>query len=420
MNKSYFHRKNCRLCEGRDIELVAPLQKIPLTEKYLETKNHNRVNELFPIDLYMCKKCHCVQILDVIDPNILWDDFTFRSGQAKIIVEHLNDVATKIVEKFKIKPGSLIIDVGSNDGTLLLGYKKQKMNVLGVDPAEKIAQEANKAGVKTISEFLDENLSESIVKGYGKAKVVNCFNAFAHADDMIGLTKSIKNLIDKDGIFVFEVSYLVDIIEKTLLGTIIHEHLCHYSIITLNIFFQKFGLEFIDVERNPFQGGSIIGVVQHVNGKFKKSKNLEKLLKYEKENGFNTIEKIKTFSVNLKEVSAELNKLLQKWENEKKNIAGYGAARSGTTLIAEFNLGKKINYIFDDHFQKVNKYTPGDLIEVVPTKEICNRMPDITFILAWVHEEKIISNNHAYLEKGGCFISILPEIKIITKKNIQS
>ena len=103
---------------------------------------------------------------------------------------------------------------------------------------------------------------------------------------------------------------------------------------------------------------------------------------------------------------------------EKKEIAGYGAARSGTTLVTEFNLGDKIKYIFDDHFQKVNKYSPGDLIQVIPTKKILEKMPDYTFILAWVHADKIISDNHEYLRKGGKFISILPKIQITTKENI--
>ena len=418
MPKNFYHRRDCRLCKSKDLELVVPLKKIPLTEKYLENKNLNKDSTLFPIDLYMCRSCSHVQILDVINPDILWDNYTFRSGLAETIISHLHDVAERICQKYNIGKKSLVIDVGSNDGTLLQGYKNKNMEVLGIDPAKEIAAEANNSGVNTISEFLTEKLSKDIVDEYGKAKVINCFNAFAHADNMIELTKSIVNLMSKDGIFVFEVSYLVDIIEKTLLGAVIHEHLSHHSLLSLEVFLKKFNLELIYVERNSFQGGSIVGVAQFINGPYGIDGSVKRLIEYEKLNKFNKLEKIKSFSTKLNKINDQLRVLIKQYIKKKKKIAGYGAARSGTTLIAEFNLGDKIEYIFDDHFQKVNKYTPGDLIKVLPTKNIVVKMPDYTFILAWVHADKIISDNYEYLKKGGKFISILPEIKIITKDNI--
>jgi len=418
LSKNFYHRIDCRLCSSKDLELVIPLKEIPLTEKYLENKNFKKDSKLYPIDVYMCRTCYHVQILDVIDTDILWNDYTFRSGLVDLIKVHLHDVAERICKKYNIPKKSLVMDIGSNDGTLLQGYKNQNMEVLGIDPAKEIAAEANKSGINTINEFLNEKLSNDIVDKFGKAKVINCFNAFAHADDMVELTKSIKNLMSKDGIFVFEVSYLVDIIEKTLLGTIIHEHLSHHSLLSLEIFLKKFNLELIYVERNPFQGGSIVGVAQFINGPFSVEESVETLIEYERENKFDKLEKIKSFSTKINKINNQLGDLIKKYVIEKKKIAGYGAARSGTTLIAEFNLGDKIQYIFDDHFQKVNKYTPGDLIKVISTKEIVKKMPDYTFILAWVHADKIISDNQEYLNKGGKFILILPEIKIISKDSI--
>ena len=197
MSKNFYHRTNCRLCESKKLELVVPLKKIPLTEKYLENKNLNKDSKFFPIDVYMCKSCHHVQILDVVDQDILWSNYTFRSGLVKIIITHLHDVAQRICNKYKINEKSLVIDVGSNDGTLLQGYKNQKMKVLGIDPSKEIAAEANNSGIKTIDKFLTEELSKEITDKYGKAKVINCFNAFAHADNMIELTKSITNLMSK-------------------------------------------------------------------------------------------------------------------------------------------------------------------------------------------------------------------------------
>ena len=128
MKENYYHRSTCRLCESSNLKLVIPLEKIPITEKYVDENQLEKTDELYPIDLYMCLECSHVQLLDVIDPNILWDDFTFRTGQAQIIIDHMKDVAQRIFEKYEIPEESLVIDVGSNDGTLLQGFKDQKMN----------------------------------------------------------------------------------------------------------------------------------------------------------------------------------------------------------------------------------------------------------------------------------------------------
>lgn len=418
MKKNYYHRPTCRLCESSNLKLVIPLEKIPITEKYVGENQLEKTDELYPIDLYMCLECSHVQLLDVIDPNILWDDFTFRTGQAQIIIEHMKDVAQRTCEKYEIPEESLVIDVGSNDGTLLQGFKDQEMKVLGIDPAKEIALEANNAGIPTIPQFLTESLAEEIVKEHGKAYVVTCFNAFAHTDDMNQFMSCISAMVAPNGIFVFEVSYLIDIIDDLLLGAIIHEHLCHHSVIPMVNFLKRHGMELIAVERVPYQGGSFIGTAQHIGDSRPVSDSVYEIVEYEKKRRFDLPDTIETFSVRLKELVVEFRQLISKWETEGDLIAGYGAARSGPTLLAQFKIGNKISFIVDDHPQKVNKYTPGDKIKVMPTNELVQRMPKYTIILAWVHAETIISNNQGYLSKGGNFVLLLPEIKIISARDV--
>ena len=420
MKKNIHHNINCRLCKSNNLEMVIPLEKIPLTEKYIDKNQLNTTSpyELYPIDIYMCLDCGHVQLLDVIDPDILWDDFTFRTGQAKVIIDHMKEVAKETCSKYKIKSNSLIIDVGSNDGTLLQGFKDHGMKVLGIDPAKDIALEAINAGIPTLPEFLTESLAIKIIKDHGKADVVACFNSFAHADNMNELMACISDMVASDGIFVFEVSYLVDIIDNLLLGTFIHEHLCHYSVIALVKFFNQHGMELIEVERVPYQGGSLIGVVQHIGGPHSVNQTVTELYEYEKARGFNLPETIKNFSKRLDKLIIEFNQLILNWEKAGYEIAGYGSSRSSPTLLSQFKIGNKISFIVDDHPQKVNKYTPGDKIKVIPTKELIKKMPKYTIILAWIHAESIISNNHEYLRKGGNFVVLLPEIRLITAEDI--
>jgi SAM-dependent methyltransferase len=418
MDANIYHRTTCRLCGSKNLKVVIALEKIPVTEKYITEDQLNIPHELYPIDVYMCLDCSHVQILDVINPDILWDNFTFRSGQAQIIIDHLKDVAQVTCNKYNIPINSLIIDVGSNDGTLLQGFKDQGMKVLGIDPAKEIASEANNAGIPTLPEFLTGYLADKIVNEYGNARVVNCFNAFGHADDMNELMASITKMVAPNGIFVFEVSYLVDIIDNLLLGTIIHEHLCHHSVIPMVKFLKRHGMELIEVEKVHYQGGSFIGTAQHIGGPYSVKQSVPEMLNYEKKRGFDLPDIIETFSTRLNKLVSEFNQLIPKWESQGDIIAGYGAARSGPTLIAQFKIGNKISFIIDDHYQKVNKYTPGNKIKVLPTKELIQRMPKYTIILAWVHAETIIANNREYLEKGGNFVLLLPQIKIISAKDV--
>jgi SAM-dependent methyltransferase len=418
MKKNVHHTTSCRLCKSKNLKLVIPLEKIALTEKYINKDKLDEPHELFPIDIYMCLDCSHVQLLDVINPDILWDDFTFRTGQAQVIIDHMQDVAQKTCSKYNIQSNSLIIDVGSNDGTLLQGFKNNGMKVLGIDPAKDIALEAINSGIPTLPEFLTRSLASGIIKEHGKADVVACFNSFGHADNMDELMASIADMVAPDGIFVFEVSYLVDIIDNLLLGTFIHEHLCHYSVIALVKFFKRHGMELIEVERVPYQGGSLIGTVQHIGGPYSIDQSVIELHNYEKTRGFDLPKTIESFSKRLDKLVFEFNQLTSKWQNEGDEIAGYGAARCNPTLLAQFKIGNKISFIVDDHPQKVNKYTPGDKIKVIPTKELIKNMPKYTIILAWIHAENIISKSHEYLRKGGNFILLFPEIRVITAEDI--
>ena len=418
MGQSFCHRESCRLCDSKNVERVVPLEPVPLPDRFLTKDEIGKVKEeYFPMDLYMCRDCGHVQLLDLINPDLLWDEnFSFHSGQAKVVVDHFEAVSANIVKKYGLKAPRLIIDVGSNDGTMLKFFKNQGFKVLGIDPAKAIAAKAIAAGIPTVAKLLNPAVAKEIRESHGPAAVVMAFNVFAHSDKMGEMADSIRALLDADGIFVFEVQYLLDIIDQMLLGTIIHEHMSHHSVKPMQQFLKKHGMELIAVERNPMQGGSIIGVAQLVGAARPVESSVKELLALEKQRGLDKPETIKIFGTHLNQMKQQIQELVAKWKAQGATIAGYGAARSGPTLIAQFWLGDVIRYMVDDHPQKVNKLSPGHHIPVVPTKELCNRMPDYTVILAVVHAKRIIETNQAYLEKGGHFLVCLPDVKVIGAK----
>jgi SAM-dependent methyltransferase len=407
------HRKTCRLCDSKNVELVVKLEPIPISENYSTDAETGKKAARYPVDLYMCADCGHVQQLDVVDSKSLWDNYTYYSGEAKGMPEHFDQVATKIRKSHQPPPGSLVIDIGSNDGSLLRPFKNAGHRVLGIDPAKEIARLATQSGIETIPELMSLELARKVRQQHGPAHVVCMFNAFAHADNMGEVAESIRTMLAPDGVFVFEAQYLLDIIDRVLIATIFHEHMSHHSVKPLTMFLDRYGMELVDVERVPIQHGSLIGTVQLKGGKRPVKDSVRQLLALEAKRSLDKLETLRDFATQLKKLKERTTKLAQDWKRSKLSIAGYGAARSGPTLISQLGLRGAIDYIVDDHPQKVHKYSSGDGIQILPTAELCKRMPAYTVILAWVHAEKIIQTNKEYLENGGYFVVLCPETRVV-------
>ena len=204
MAAQVFHRTTCRLCDSKNVELVVKLEPIPLSENYCDDAEVGKNAARYPVDLYMCRDCGHVQQLDVVDSKSLWESYTYYSGDAKGMPEHFRDVAGEIIADYRPVQGSLVIDIGSNDGSLLRPFKEAGYRVLGIDPATEIAKQATNAGIETIPELMSLDLSRQIRSRHGTAQVVCMFNAFAHADNMGEIAEGIRELLAPDGIFVFE------------------------------------------------------------------------------------------------------------------------------------------------------------------------------------------------------------------------
>lgn len=410
------HRDTCRLCGSKNVQKVVELEPIPLSENYSTDRTVSASKPRYPVDVYMCADCGHVQHLDVIDPDILWDSYTYYSGEAKGMPEHFQQMSNKFVAKTKPPAGALVIDIGSNDGSLLKPFQQAGYRVLGVDPATEAARRANAAGIPTIQSLMTLDLAKKIRAEHGPAHIICAFNVFAHADDLGEMVDCVRTLLAPDGLFFFEAQYLLDIIDGVLIATIFHEHMSHHSVTPMVPFLKRHGLELISAEREErIQHGSLIGSVQLAGGSRPIDSSVGELLALETRRNLTDLQTLRDFDRKVKELRKRTFDLTTKWKQEGKSIAGYGAARSGPTLIIQLGLAGKIDYIVDDHPQKVGKYETGDGILVVPTAKLCERMPDYTVILAWVHAKKIIETNRDYLNKGGHFVVLCPETRIVGK-----
>ena len=201
-------RTTCRLCDSPKVERVVELAPIPLSENYTTDPETAKQAERFPVDVYMCAECGHVQQLDVIDPEYLWASYTYYSGEAKGMPEHFRQMAERMLAAAAPPPGSLVIDIGSNDGSLLKPFKERGLRVLGVDPAKAAAERAIAAGVPTEIALMSLPLAERIRAVHGPAQIVSAFNVFAHADDLGAMADCVRILLAPDGLFFFEAQYL--------------------------------------------------------------------------------------------------------------------------------------------------------------------------------------------------------------------
>ena len=193
-----------------------------------------REQENFPLDVYFCENCFHVQLLDIVDPSELFENYVYVSGTSQVFVDHFDRYSKFIMDNY-LDANSFVVDIGSNDGTLLRFFKENGHRVLGVDPAKEITQTATKNGIETLPIFFDRSVAENIRAKYEGANVVTANNVFAHIDDLIGFIRNVRYLLKADGVFSFEVSYLADVIQKTLFDMTYHEHLSYHSVLPLKI-----------------------------------------------------------------------------------------------------------------------------------------------------------------------------------------
>jgi len=394
--------------------MALPIKASPIGDAFVPAARLGQAQETYPLDLYLCLDCGHVQNLDIVDPEILFRDYLFLTSASSGLVQHFRQYAAAVVSNFGIRAGSLVFEIGSNDGSLLRFFKEQGMKVLGVDPAREIARQATEAGVPTLPEFFDSALASSVRAQHGPASVIAANNVFAHADDLADIVKGVRELLADDGIFVFEVSYLADIVDKFLFDTVYHEHVSYHSISPLARFFERLGMQLFDVQRISSKGGSIRGFAQRrPEGKRAQTPAVLDLIELERQRGLGTVVPYREYEARINARRKALTEFLDGQLAAGALVAGYGASTTTTTLTWHFELTRKLAFLADDNPQKYGLFSPGAHIPVVPSDELYVRRPDYVIVLAWNYAEPIIKRHQRFLKEGGKFIVPLPELRIV-------
>jgi len=387
------------------------LGKIRFTGKFPKYKEKIPHGEL---NLVMCRSCKLVQLKHIFNMSYLYNkDYGYRTGINSTMSNHVKSVVKKISKLAKLKEGDNVLDIASNDGTLLKNYDRG-IKTWGIDPIlSKFKKEYKKINYK-ISNFFNYKI---ILKKKNNVsfKIISALSVFYDLENPNIFLNGIKKLLHKDGLFYLEFQDLMKIIKHNMFDTICHEHLEYYSVTFINKLLKKHKLRIFDHSYNDINGGSSAYLICHMNSKYKTKKNrINKILLNEKNFGIEKVSTYKNFKKRIDLLRKKLNSNIQKIVDNKKIIHGYAASTKGNVLLQYYNLdNNKIKFISDRNPNKRNLYTPGSNIRIISEAESRNLKPDFYLVLAWHFKKEILLREKKIRNKGTKFIFPLPNIQII-------
>jgi 2-polyprenyl-3-methyl-5-hydroxy-6-metoxy-1,4-benzoquinol methylase len=401
----------CRNCYKSNLKDLFSLGKLSYTGKF--SKNYEKDIKKTKITLAICNSCFLVQLRDSYNLKYLYNQsYGYRTGINKTMINHMKDIKKILCKKTKIKSGDYVLDIASNDGTLLNLYSRDIIKV-GIDPLIKKYQKFyNNIQYKIPSFFSLDHIHK--IRTFKKFKIITALSVFYDIENPNKFLKDINEVLDDNGVFLLEHADLASIIKNKMFDTICQEHITYYSSKIILNMLKSNNLRIFDIEKNNINGGSVQYFICKKNARFETNKKklnnflrrenkfqLEKIVTYK--NFFNTINKIKIKLLNY------LNEL----KINNKIIHGYGASTKGNVLLQFFNINKKyLEFIAERNPDKYNLFTPGTKIKIISEKMSRLKKPDYYLVLPWHFKNEILNREKEIIKRGTKFIFPLPEIKI--------
>ena len=400
----------CRNCFSKKIRNLFSLGKMSFTGKFSHLPN--KIPKAY-INLVICKKCKLVQLDRNFDAKYLYaKDYGYRTGINKTMKNHVKNTVNFLKKKIKLKKNDAVLDIASNDGTLLKYYGKKYITV-GIDPINYKYKSSYKNINYRIPEFF--NLKSIInIKLKKKFKIITALSVFYDLKRPNNFLKDVRKILDHNGIFLLEFQNLSLIIKNLMFDTICHEHLEYYSVNIINKMLIKNNLRILDHKYNNINGGSSTFLISHKKNFIKNTKKIKNIISKEREIGVESFSKYSDYYKKISEMKKKLNKLIHKIKMNGQTIHGYGASTKGNVLLqfCEIN-NKQIDFICDRNLQKENLYTPGTNIKIISEKHSRKLKPDYYLVLPWHFKDEILKREINIRKQGTKFIFPLPQLKIL-------
>ncbi|HZS44669.1 MAG TPA: class I SAM-dependent methyltransferase [Blastocatellia bacterium] len=408
---------SCRSCGGPDLTTFLSLGRTPLANALLKPEQLGNPERTFPLDLALCNDCSLVQITETVPPEELFSEYFYLSSFSDTTLKDAEELVNRIRTGCSLNGDSLAVEIASNDGYLLQYYKRNGIDVLGIEPASNIAAIAEQKGIRTLNEFFTDDLALRLSERQ-RADVIHANNVMAHVPDLNGFVTGVGALLRDDGFAVVEVPYIKDLIDKTEFDTIYHEHLCYFSLTAIKNLVERQNLQVQGVERIPIHGGSLRVFIARNDRTLSKigvsPESAQTLLDEEKRIGIDQLSFYQDFSRKVGSLRDRLKSLLSKLKKEGHKIAAYGASAKGSTLLNYCGIGSDwIDFVVDRSTIKQGCFTPGARLPIYSPEKLLEAKPDYVLLLTWNFADEILRQQHQYRDAGGRFIVPVPDPVIV-------
>jgi NDP-4-keto-2,6-dideoxyhexose 3-C-methyltransferase len=419
--------KSISSCRSCGLKKLVPI--LSLGEQYvinfLDSNENSGIKA--PLELVLCDinsgGCGLLQLRHTVPLDLMYRQYWYKSGVNQTMRNALADVVDKAEKLIKLKAGDIVLDIGSNDSTLLRSYKTKGLILVGFEPATNLMDEARVGVTKVINDFFNY---EAFKKEFGdkKAKIITAIAMFYDLDDPNKFVSDIVKCLDKDGVFIIQQNYLVSMLKQNAFDNISHEHLEYYSMRALKNLLNRHNLEIFDVELNDINGGSFRTYIRHKGCKsikpFKLAK--ERLKKVEDEEiklGLHNRKVYDDFAKRIEKIKDKIYNFIKKEVEKGKKVYVYGASTRGNTLLQYCGIDNKlIKAAAERNPAKWGKKTVGTWIPIISEEQARKEKPDYFLVLPWAFIKEFVEREKEFLESGGKFIVPLPEPRIISSNGI--
>jgi len=406
--------RECRFCGTPLQHTFVDLGMSPVANSNIKPENSQDMEPFFPLHAYVCDSCYLVQLEEFQSPGEIFSDYAYFSSYSQSWLQHAKDYVDHMMETVGYDASSQVVELASNDGYLLRNFRDLGVPVLGIEPAQNVAEVAREAGIPSISKFFGVQTAQELVGDGVRADLVIGNNVLAHVPDLNDFVAGMKIILKPDGIITMEFPHLEKLMAHNQFDTIYHEHFSYFSFYAVEKVFAHHGLTLFNVTELPTHGGSLRIYARHADDDSKPvTANVENLRGRELQNGINQLASYQPFSEQVKEVKRKLLEFLIQATREGKCIAAYGAAAKGNTLLNYCGIRTDfIDYAVDASPHKQGLLLPGTHIPVYAPDKIAETKPDYLLILPWNLKDEIMKQTDYIRAWGGRFVVPIPEVTV--------
>jgi SAM-dependent methyltransferase len=404
----------CIFCSSTRRETIVRLEPTPLANSLAPTRALALAAPTYPLELVRCADCSLVQLGDIVPREQLFHDYKYATGAVPALVSHFRKLAAEAVSRLSLGRDSKIVEIGSNDGTVLEAFAAFGAKVLGIDPADALARHAQARGLPTLIDRFDAGVAERIIDEFGSADLLVANNVLAHVGKLDSVLRGMRRLMHANSHAVLEVAHLLPMARDGTYEFIYHEHAAYFSLHTLRMVLDRYEMEIFDAAEVPTQGGSLRCWVRVKRSKRGRaiSRGMKALLDRESQSGLVDGSLLNDFAAHVLRINGNVSDVVRGLATLGRSLGGYGASARAVTFMVQCDIGSHLAWIVDDNARKIGNFVPGLGIPVVAPSELFETKPDYCVLFAWNFRDEIMKATARFAAEGGRYIVPFPTLTV--------